>query len=127
MTTIQLTPTPRRAYGCTAMSEYLPCTRCSVRTSGAREELRGDVERRVIGCDHRITRPAQAAEIVERHEDQLPAARIVALADQRHARREVKRLRTRGNVVVRDTDRGRPPHEVMVLSKVLHRRHRPPL
>src|SRR4051812_18285998 len=127
MTTIQLTPTPRRAYGCTAMSEYLPCPRCSVRTSGARDGLRGKVERRVIGCDHRIARPAQAAEIVERDEDELAAARVVALADQRYARREVERLRTHCDVIVRGADRGRPPRKVRVPSSVLSRRHRPPL
>src|SRR3954466_404633 len=127
MTTIQLTPTPRRAYGCTAMSEYLPCPRCSVRTTGARNGLRGAVERRVVGCDHCIASPAQAAEIVERDEDQLPAGFIVALAEQRHARREVKRLRTRGDVIIRGTERGHPPHKVGVLSKVLDRRHCPPV
>src|SRR3954470_3924013 len=99
---------------------YLPCPRCSVRTSGERVGLRGEVEGCVLGCDHRIARPPQAAETVERDEDELPAARVVALADQRHARREAERLRTRCDVIVRGADRGRPPRKVRVLSSVLN-------
>src|SRR5437763_14016411 len=114
MTTIQLTPTPRRAYRCTAMSEYLPCPRCSVSTTGAREGLRGKVERRVIGCDHRIAGPAQAAEIVESDEDQFAAARVVALAEQRDARDEVERLGAARDAIVRRTNGFRPGQKVVV-------------
>src|SRR5215211_3358240 len=126
MTTIQLTPTPRRAYGCTAMSEYLPCPRCSVRTNGAGEGLRATAERRVIGCDERLARPAQTAELIERDEDELAASLVVALAEQRDARNEVERLRAARDVIVRGTDGGRPAQKVTMLSRMLNRRHCPP-
>ena len=71
-----------------------------------RRERRGYADRRtaVIGCDHRIAHAAQPAEIVERDEDQLLTARVVALAEQRHARGEMERLRPCCDVIVRGTN-----------------------
>src|SRR2546430_1404626 len=90
-----------------------------------RRGLRGVVERPVIGCDHGTAGAAETPEVLERDESQLAAGGVVALAEQRHTRGEVQRLRSAGDVIVRGTDGARPHREVRVLSGILyHRRHK---